>query len=227
MAGSVFKRCGCRDASGKLLGAACPRLKTRSHGTWSFKVELTAGAGGRRRTGQGGFSTRRDAEVALTDLLDRVNKRTHVDVGRQSVATYLEQWIAGKAALRSTTARSYREHLDLYLLPALGHIRLSDLDESDIEGMYAAMRQLGNPQATTQGNVQLEALLRARASRDTARPLSAARLQRVHATLRAALNSAVKRRLIGRNPALHVELSRGTRPRAVIWTEDRTRQWRT
>ena len=83
MAGSVFKRCGCRDSRGKLLGSACPRLKSRSHGSWSFKVELAAGSSGRRRTGQGGFMTRRDAEVALTDLLDRVNKRTHVDGDRQ------------------------------------------------------------------------------------------------------------------------------------------------
>ena len=227
MAGSVFKRCGCRDERGKLLGAACPRLRTRSHGSWSFKVEVAAAGGGRRRAGQGGFSTRRDAEVALTDMLDRVNKRTHVDVGRQSVGWYLEQWIAGKAALRSTTARSYREHLDLYLLPALGQVRLSELDEQDIEGMYEAMRQLGHPPSAKTGvSVQLEAMLSALASGAAPRPLSAARLQRVHATLRAALNSAVKRRLIAHNPALHVELSRGARPRAVIWTDERTRQWR-
>jgi len=226
MAGSVFKRCGCRDADGRRLEARCPELTSKGHGSWSYKVELPAGPGGkRRRVGKGGFATKRDAETSLTDLLDRVNKRTHVDAGRQSVAAYLEQWLAGKAALRSTTSRSYREHLDLYLLPALGHLRLADLCETDVEAMYDAMRGLGRPRAAVKASLELEAMLAARKSTDTPRPLGPARILRIHATLRSALNAAVKRRLIAYNPALHVELAAGTRPRAVGWTAARTEQW--
>ncbi|MCW2752121.1 MAG: phage integrase, partial [Aeromicrobium sp.] len=124
MPGTVFKRCGCRDEGGQLLGAGCPRLTGKNHGAWSYKVELPAGGDSqRRRAGRGGFATKHEAEVALTDLLDRVNKRSHVGREKQTVGEYLEQWLAGKAALRSTTAKSYREHLDLYLLPTLGHLR--------------------------------------------------------------------------------------------------------
>lgn len=49
----------------------------------------------------------------------------------------------------------------------------------------------------------------------------------MHATLRSALNTAVKRRLIAFNPALHVDLEQGKRPRAVVWTPERVQQWRT
>lgn len=228
MPGSVFKRCGCRHEDGSEMGAGCPRLSSSGHGTWYYKAELPGGPDGRRkRARRGGFATRREAEAALTDLLDRVNKRTHVDAGRQTVGAYLEQWLAGKAALRSTTARSYREHLDLYLLPTLGHLRLTDLNETDVDAMYAAMRLLGKPGAPITSNPELMAILAARKSTDPPRPLSAARLRRIHATLRSALNTAVKRRLIAYNPALHVELATGTRPRAVVWTDARTDQWRT
>lgn len=58
------------------------------------------------------------------------------------------------------------------------------------------------------------------------RPFSAGTLQRVHATLRAALNAAVRRGLLERNPARYVELPHGRRPHAVVWTRPRIAQWR-
>jgi hypothetical protein len=32
----IFKRCGCRDATGRRLNKNCPRLAERGHGTWTF-----------------------------------------------------------------------------------------------------------------------------------------------------------------------------------------------
>ncbi|WIX85516.1 site-specific integrase [Amycolatopsis sp. DG1A-15b] len=57
------------------------------------------------------------------------------------------------------------------------------------------------------------------------RPVTAGTLQRIHATVRAALNAAARRGLIDRNPARHVELPRGRRPHAVVWTPPRIAQW--
>ncbi|MEV7042526.1 site-specific integrase [Amycolatopsis sp. NPDC051061] len=57
------------------------------------------------------------------------------------------------------------------------------------------------------------------------RPVTAGTLQRIQATLRAALNAAVRRGLIDRNPARYVELPRGRRPHAVVWTPPRIVQW--
>jgi hypothetical protein len=126
--GSTYKRCGCVDAAGKPLGADCPRRKGRNHGTWYYYAELPAPEGAsRRRQRRGGFATQRDAQAALVDLLDRVHKRTHVEVGRQSVGEYLDSWMAGKVGLRASTRRSYAEHIRLYLKPGLGHHRLAEL----------------------------------------------------------------------------------------------------
>ena len=52
-------------------------------------------------------------------------------------------------------------------------------------------------------------------------PLGAASVRRVHSTLRSALNTAVKRRLIPHNPLAYVELPTGRRPKAVVWTDER------
>jgi integrase len=57
-------------------------------------------------------------------------------------------------------------------------------------------------------------------------PVSAATLTRIRATLRAALNAAIRRALLSENPAAKAELPRARRPRAVVWTPYRIEQWR-
>jgi integrase len=57
-------------------------------------------------------------------------------------------------------------------------------------------------------------------------PVSAATLTRLRATLRAALNDAIRRGLLTENPAAKAELPRARRPRAVVWTPYRIEQWR-
>jgi integrase len=59
-----YKRCKCRDTSGRELGTSCPRLKRRdgswnpAHGTWYGKAEFTPGRDGQRVTLRtGGFPT--------------------------------------------------------------------------------------------------------------------------------------------------------------------------
>jgi len=57
------------------------------------------------------------------------------------------------------------------------------------------------------------------------RPVSAATLHRIHATLRAALNGAVRTGLIGVNPGRFPELPKAARPRAQVWTPALTERW--
>jgi hypothetical protein len=54
-------------------------------------------------------------------------------------------------------------------------------------------------------------------------PVSAATLTRIRATLRAALNAAIRGGLISDNPAAKAELPKAPRPRAAVWTPYRGR----
>ncbi|MEU5664719.1 site-specific integrase [Streptomyces longwoodensis] len=49
-AGSIYRRCECRGTDGKLLGAACPKLKRKNHGAPGIRQELPPDAEGKRRT---------------------------------------------------------------------------------------------------------------------------------------------------------------------------------
>ncbi len=220
MKGHVFKRCVCgavRDAQGKRVNC------NKRHGTWSFVHELPSdGKSRRKQSTRGGFATEREAQAALTEALAKMDHGTYVAPSRQTVGEYLDQWLDGKGRLRSSTRRSYQEHLDLYLRPGIGHVRLTELREVHLERLYAAMTQLG--QTDPGPSYELDRLTAARGA-PVLRALSDARIRRVHATLMSAMNSAVKRRLVGHNPASHVELAVGRRPRAVVWTDDRIAEW--
>ncbi len=58
-----------------------------------------------------------------------------------------------------------------------------------------------------------------------ARKVGPASQQRIYATLRSALNAAVKRRRIPNNPCAHVDLDTAPRPKALVWTDRRVQQW--
>jgi integrase len=135
-------------------------------------------------------------------------RRPYTEPGRAAltVAGWLHEWIETRHHLASSTLKSYREHIQLHLEPGLGLIPLAELDVHDLVAFYRA-------------------LAKRRRTRDRA-PLSAATIQRVNTTLRAALNAARRQGLIDRNPASEIALPRGRRPRAVVWTEDLIAQWR-
>lgn len=112
---------------------------------------------------------------------------------------YLDDWLAGKAALRPSTRVSYRCHIHRFLIPALGQLRLRKLTVTHIEHAYEKIRSgdFGKVSITT--------------------------LHRIHATLMSALNTAVRRGLLVANPAALVELPRPTRPEMATWTNTQAR----
>jgi len=196
MRGSVQKRCSCatrHNERGERL--ACKK----QHGSWSFVADAgrNPATGKRRQIKLGGFATKAEAEAALAELVDQSAKGMTTHDDRQTVSAYLEAWLAGRKAngLRPTTARSYRQHIDQFFVPHIGHLRLRDLRPGHIEAMLAALAvpKLGR------------------------RPRGPASIRRVHASLRSALGAAVKKRLLPYNPAVGIDLPAAPRPRVQPW----------
>ncbi|MFD8494937.1 tyrosine-type recombinase/integrase [Amycolatopsis sp. NPDC059657] len=198
----VFKRCGCRDEGGKRLYSRCSRLGERGHGSWYFRIELPGCNGRRRQLRRGGFASRAAAVQARNYLINPATPEpaaTAITVGQ-----WLQLWVDTRVGLEKSTLRSYRQHVRAYLIPYLGRIKLGKLKQPKVQAMFTSI---------------------IRTSGVAGSPLSAGTLQRIHATLRAALNAAVRLELIDRNPARYVELPAGRRPHAVVWTPPRVAQW--
>jgi sigma-70-like protein len=203
--GSVFRRCGCVDpVTGRQYGRRCPRLGAGGrHGSWYVRLELPGGLDGRRRRiRRGGYPSRRAALEVLARLR---NPRAGETGGIITVGDWLAHWLVSRTSPAASTVRGYAAHVRLYLGPYLGEVLLTELTVGQVQAMFTAIIRQHQALGT---------------------PLSAATLTRVRATLRAALNAAIRRGLITDNPAARAELPRARRPRAVVWTPYRVGQWR-
>jgi integrase len=199
--GSVYRRCGCRyENTGRLLGAHCPGLRSPAHGSWYFSADLPSPDGERRRVRRGGFDTRAAAVAALEAL---ATPSGSPEPGL-TTGEWLRRWLASRVSLRASTSRSYAAHVRGYLVPYLGGIPLAALAAGAVQAMFTAV-------------IRDETAL--------GQPVSAATLHRIHATLRAALNGAVRAGLITVNPGWYPELPRTTRPRPQVWTPALTERW--
>ncbi|HWL35371.1 MAG TPA: tyrosine-type recombinase/integrase [Frankiaceae bacterium] len=168
----------------------------RCTGTWSYVIDVGRDAKNeRRQETKGGFPTKKDAVEQRRKRLGELRTRTGEAHGT-TVAAYLEQWLSWKRGLRDTTRVSYRGHLDHYLIPALGQYRLVDLER--------------RPELIEEWVSSLAVGMKGK-------PLAPASVRRIYSTLRSALNSAVKRRMLSHNPALTVELPETVHYRPVVW----------
>jgi len=199
--GSVYGWCGCRDpATGGRLGSRCLQRGKPGHGSWYLPLELPAGLDGhRRRIRRGGFPTRKAAEKALARLRMPEDPEAVLTTGE-----WLDRWLAQRTGPRESTIRGYAAHVRLYLRPCLGDILLADLTAQHVQAMFTAIGR----QHEAEG-----------------RPVTAATLTRIRATLRAALNAAIRAGLITVNAASRAELPSARRPRPVVWTAARVADW--
>lgn len=196
----IYKRCGCTeviDGKRRQLGTRCPKLRRRS-GAWSS----THGTWWFRLRIPGVDQPVRDGGFDSREEAERARDQVR-ERGRRGarvvrcpqVDVLLPEWVEGKADLAPSTRRSYAAHIRNHLVPPLGHLRLDELRVGHVAEAVAAVE-----------------------GTDATR-------QRVRATLRSALNDAVREGLIVVNPAALVRLPAGKRPNALVWTDERVQRW--
>jgi integrase len=221
---STPKRCNCKDASGKELGRTCPKLSGRHHGTvgCTTRIPTTSGVRELRRFG---FATKTEADKAAAQVWDLIklgpdtgtqqrigdlifkstarggqlpsveDVRRRLGLGQDPgqpgliAAERLDSWLAGKRRTkRASTVRGYESHIRVHINPVIGDLPLERLNAGHVETVLAAV------------------------------PGSAGTRHRVLATLRAALNAAVKQRQITWNPCTGIELEPEDPADAGRWT---------
>ena len=173
-------------------------------------AELPPGPEGRRRqVSRSGYATAEEAVAARDDLLraHRLGTLPSDDSRRrETTAVFLAQWLSAKESsrsLRPSTVVAYRRHLDRYLVPYLGGIRVRDLRRDHIERMFFEIRKSTHLSPSTERRIL--ATLRS-AVRDAVR---AGELQHDHTAYAPAC-----RRPIGRGGSGGAPTSSGVRPAA-------------
>ncbi len=140
---------------------------------------------------------------------------------KRTVGEYLHQWLASRRRIEPTTVRAYESHIRVHLVPHLGHIPLEKARVEHIEAMFTAIAD----RTTTIEVARQSDDPNIRATVKGMRPTGPATMHRIRATLRKALNDAIRKRLIEFNPAAHVELPSAARPKARVWTTKAVQRW--
>ena len=126
---------------------------------------------------------KREAEVRLADLVTKQQKGEFVRSNRMPLAEYLETWLERLPGLniRQRTVDGYEEKMRNHVIPYLGAIPIRDLEPDMIQALYRRLLLSGR--------------------KDGKGGLAPQTVRLVHRTLSEALTSAVKLRLLARNPA--------------------------
>jgi integrase len=162
------------------------RVRTDRHGKetvrWYVVLDLGFGEDGRRRQKwHGGFRTRREAEAARARLVTDVNTGSYVIPGRTTLAEWIRDgWLPmTEPRIKPTTFHSYRQNLELHVIPVLGQKRLQQLTPPMLTGLYGRLAQ---------------------ASKER-KALSAKTISYIHSTLHKVLSDAVDSGLLVKNVA--------------------------
>jgi hypothetical protein len=101
-------------------------IRERSPGNWAIVVDVPDPETGKRRRRWHSFKgTKREAQVECSKLIASISGETYVDLSRQTVAQYLDKWLAYMASQLSPRSHErYTEIVKKNLIPALGAMRL-------------------------------------------------------------------------------------------------------
>lgn len=229
MRGSVYRTCFCRDpGTGRRYArkSPCPKLKSPKHGKWYARYDSATES--RRQPVIGPFDKKADAEEELAAAIAREGGGAAVRDRQLRVAAYLDAYLAGKRKLKPRSRATDAEAFALYWKPALGSMRLVDLRDSHVSAAITAMEQVNRPlPAGEEPSEMLRRMLGARSglARHPA-PLAPARIERMFAPFRAAMNAAVKTKKITLSPCLGVELPDADREKPLAWTRAREARFR-
>ena len=115
--------------------------------SWAVVVDVGRNpfTGQRVRRWHSGYSTKRDAERARTEVLSRLDHGTYVEPDRRALGPYLEvDWLpAMRASVRASTWDSYARNIRLHIVPALGGVALQALTPARLNEFYAGLLQDG------------------------------------------------------------------------------------
>jgi integrase len=122
-------------------------IKQRGERSWSIVIELPRDpiTGKRRQQWHTVKGTKRDAEKTLREIQYSLDKGTYVKPNQITVGEWLTSWLQNYVFMNTSprTLESYSEIVNKHLIPALGMVKLSQLEPQQVQSYYAKMLTKG------------------------------------------------------------------------------------
>lgn len=172
------------------------------HGVrWHAKVNLGLDPlTGRRRVKRLTADTRKALEAKIAAAIEQAAKPPdpHAELAAMPLSEFLDQWLqSASGRVKGSTMRTWRSRCDAWIVPVLGQVPLKDLTPLHVERLMQTILAAGR--SPSLANV-------------------------VHATLRSALTTAKRWRLITSNPCSDVTPPRVAAPEMRTWTAQEARR---
>ena len=173
-------------------------IHQRSDGRWEARVDVGWRDGRRVRKSIYG-RTRREVARALRDAQSTLDQTGVLGDDSITICAFLNQWLTEVVAPRRELAtwRGYETNVRRHIVPIIGHVRLTKLSAAMVQRLLNDLRRQG---------------------------LAPRTVQYVHATLRAALNVALRWGLVQRNVATAVDPVTVKRKEVAPFTPEEARQ---
>lgn len=180
---------------------------------WQVRVFLFRDEKGRKRyRTEVVHGRKRDAEARLLELLQTKSTGTLKPRHRMTMRELVKEWSEHKQRdVAPRTLAQYKDCLERYVLPVIGHRRVSDLELREIDALYGLMLRGELPEPTDPKAKKPKAL-------------SARTVRLTHAALSQALTQAVRWGYISHNPAADASIpSHKPKEKPVLTASERER----
>ncbi len=171
--------------------------------TWQVVLDDGVGEKGSHIKKSGGtFNTKKEAELKLRELLNAKDKGISIKLSKVTLEKYMRDWLRDHitGGLSPTSADGYNVNIEKHIIPYIGKIVLSELRPGHIKGLYDKL--IAEGRSDGQGG------------------LSPASIRYIHRNLRAALQEALRMRIINENPASLVKLPKVVKYKPTIYDEN-------
>lgn len=147
-----------------------------------------------------GFKTKKEAEAAMMEAQNAMNKGVYVQPSKTSYKDFITSWLEDKKMnIQNSTFEQYTYFIEKFVIPHLGHMELAELSPRDIQSLY---NELKAENRLSEGNIR-----------------------RLHTLIKSSLNKAVQWEMLLKNPANVVETPKVTKNEVKVWDETEVKKF--
>ena len=130
----------------KVRGQGEGNIRQRKDGTWEARYSLGVDSRGKaiRKSIYG--KTRTEVSKKLTKILNDINMNTYIDPSKITIKEWIETWLREykENSVSKKTYDSYKQQLDLYIVPHLGYVYLKDIRPEQVQSTFNKMKGLSD-----------------------------------------------------------------------------------
>lgn len=142
-----------------------------------------------------GFKTKKEAEAAMIEAKDAMNKGTYIEPSKTPYKEFMESWLKDKKTnVKKSTYSNYEYLVEKFIDENLGDIELQKITPRDIQSLYNDLKESNR--------------------------LSSENIRKIHTIINDSLNKAYKWGMISKNPASLVDAPKVIKKEVEVWNQE-------